>query len=129
MTERLTCPACGAYAFAFERADDGTLELTCLDCNDPRARAVVPSLRLEERDPTPPPDPDVVEELRSWRAEEAEDRGVPLYVILHNRTIDELAREKPASADELQAVHGIGPATVERYGDDLLALLDGVDEA
>lgn len=126
MSERLTCPACGAHAFAFRREDDGALEITCLDCDDPAPRrALVPTLRLEERDAAPPPDPEVEERLRDWRADAARERSVPPYVVLQDRTVEELAREKPATAEALEEIHGIGPATLERYGDDLLGMVAG----
>ena len=61
--------------------------------------------------------------LRTWRADRARDQGVPAYVILHDRSLIELATRRPASAAELLGVAGIGQAKADRYGDDLLRLL------
>jgi ATP-dependent DNA helicase RecQ len=61
--------------------------------------------------------------LRAWRAEQARTQAVPAYVILHDKTLLELAARQPANRDELLAVPGIGQAKAERYGSDLLALM------
>jgi ATP-dependent DNA helicase RecQ len=65
----------------------------------------------------------LVETLRAWRAALAREQGVPAYVILHDRTLRELAARKPASTDELLAVPGIGEAKAARYGKSLLDVL------
>jgi ATP-dependent DNA helicase RecQ len=65
-------------------------------------------------------DGDVVASLRRWRLERSREDGVPAYVVLHDKTVDELAAVRPRSLDELAAVKGVGPAKLERYGSDLL---------
>ena len=61
--------------------------------------------------------------LRNWRAEKAREQGVPAYVILHDRTLRELATLRPNSPEELLEVPGIGVAKAQRYGEALLELL------
>ena len=61
--------------------------------------------------------------LRNWRAETAREQGVPAYVILHDRTLRELAALRPHSQAALLEVPGIGLAKAERYGEALLELL------
>jgi ATP-dependent DNA helicase RecQ len=61
--------------------------------------------------------------LRQWRGRTAKDQGVPAYVILHDRTLHELAARKPATLEELLAVAGIGEAKAARYGEALLEVL------
>jgi DNA helicase-2/ATP-dependent DNA helicase PcrA len=51
---------------------------------------------------------------------------VPPYVVLSNRHIDAIAVAMPANARELLACEGIGPTKLERYGDEILAVLDHV---
>ena len=63
-------------------------------------------------------------ELRAWRTSRAREDGVPAYVVLHDATLDELAARRPRSTGELAAIHGFGPTKLERYGDELLALLE-----
>ncbi|MQY51198.1 DNA helicase RecQ [Rhodocyclus gracilis] len=61
--------------------------------------------------------------LRQWRADKAREQGVPAYVILHDRTLRELAVLRPTDADSLLDVPGIGVAKAERYGADVLVLI------
>ena len=68
-------------------------------------------------------DSPLVAMLRNWRAEKAREQGVPAYVILHDRTLRELAERRPNSPETLLDVPGIGLAKAERYGEDLLELL------
>jgi ATP-dependent DNA helicase RecQ len=68
-------------------------------------------------------DPALFEALRAWRAEQAKAQGVPAYVILHDKTLHELAARQPANADELLDVPGIGQAKAERYGAGLLEIV------
>ena len=68
-------------------------------------------------------DPASIEALREWRRQEAARRSVPAYVVLHDRTLAALAASRPATLDALSEIPGIGPAKLEAYGKDLLALL------
>jgi ATP-dependent DNA helicase RecQ len=68
-------------------------------------------------------DDELVTRLRSWRLERSQEDAVPAYVVLHDTTIRELAAIRPRTKDELAGVKGFGPVKVERYGDDLLAVL------
>jgi ATP-dependent DNA helicase RecQ len=72
-----------------------------------------------------PPARDRFERLRSCRAAMAKERGVPAYVVAHDRTLVEMAERAPSSHAELLGVFGMGPARVESYGDDFLAALRG----
>ena len=65
----------------------------------------------------------LVEELRAWRSRRAREDGVPAYVVLHDATLRELAVSRPRSTAELAAVKGVGPAKLDRYGEELLAVL------
>jgi ATP-dependent DNA helicase RecQ len=63
------------------------------------------------------------ESLRLWRAETARSQGVPAYVILHDRSLREIANRRPASPVELLAIPGIGQAKADRYSEALLRLV------
>ncbi len=68
-------------------------------------------------------DEDLVTRLRSWRLERSHEDAVPAYVVLHDATLRELAALRPQTLGELAGVKGFGPVKLERYGDDLLAVL------
>ena len=84
------------------------------------AGADLPSLGPKSAGPV---DDSVVERLRSWRRVRSQEDGVPAYVVLHDATLRDLAAARPASLHELAAVKGFGPAKIERYGDDVLAVV------
>jgi ATP-dependent DNA helicase RecQ len=62
--------------------------------------------------------------LRAWRSELARKRGVPAYVVLHDATIDGIAVARPTTPDALSDIPGIGEKKLERYGRDLIALVN-----
>ncbi|HUQ21649.1 MAG TPA: ATP-dependent DNA helicase RecQ [Gaiellaceae bacterium] len=70
-----------------------------------------------------PADEGLFERLRAWRLERARVDEVPAYVVLHDATLRELATAKPASELDLAAVKGFGPTKLERYGEDVLAVI------
>ena len=68
-------------------------------------------------------DPALFERLRAWRAEVARRQGVPAYIIFHDRTLSELAAQKPADLAAMEALPGIGRSKLDRYGEALLEVL------
>lgn len=97
-----------------------------LSCFDERPRKKTRSTPKVQDDPQRPMDPAVlalVERLRDWRNSRARGDSVPAYVILHDRTLAELARDQPSTEKELLGVKGIGPAKAEKYGQEILELL------
>jgi DNA helicase-2/ATP-dependent DNA helicase PcrA len=70
----------------------------------------------------------VAEQLRAWRRKRAEADGVPAYVVFNDRTLAALTERQPRSRGELLAVEGIGPSKLDRYGDELLALLTPAED-
>ena len=68
-------------------------------------------------------DRDLFEALRKWRRAEAEERGVPPYVIFGDRTLRELARVQPGTLTELRDIYGIGDAKLEAFGSALIELV------
>jgi len=61
--------------------------------------------------------------LRSWRAETADQRGVPAYMILTNRQLADIARLKPPSLASLGTVPGIGPGRLQKHGKAILEIV------
>ncbi len=76
-----------------------------------------------------PYDRQLFEALRAWRREEAQERGVPPYVIFNDRTLRELARQRPTTLYELRGVYGIGDAKLEAFGSKLVELLSGAADS
>ncbi|HET9044848.1 MAG TPA: DNA helicase RecQ [Burkholderiales bacterium] len=73
-----------------------------------------------------PADADVFERLKGWRSAEARAQGVPAYVISHDSTLAEIARQQPQDLAALARIGGLGAKRLERYGAALLGVLAGV---
>ena len=71
----------------------------------------------------PPPNHPAVDALKAWRRDRAKADGVPAYVVLHDSTLTEIAARNPRTLFELGRVKGMGPTKLERYGDEILAVL------
>ena len=61
--------------------------------------------------------------LRSWRKEQAEAQSVPAFVVFSDATLEALAEVKPTDRRGLQSISGIGKTKLDRYAEELLALL------
>lgn len=61
--------------------------------------------------------------LRGWRLEEAKSRGVPPYVIFHDRTLAAIAQARPSSAETFREIQGVGEKKAERFGEAVLAIV------
>lgn len=72
---------------------------------------------------TPSGDGTVYERLKRWRADRARADGVPAYVVFHDRTLGAIAEELPADLDALARISGVGPAKLDRYGDEVLEVV------
>jgi ATP-dependent DNA helicase RecQ len=62
--------------------------------------------------------------LRAWRSETARKRGVPAYVVLHDATLEGIAASRPTALSQLRGISGIGDKKLERYGEELIALVN-----
>ena len=65
--------------------------------------------------------------LREWRSEAAKRAAVPAYVVLNDSELVGIAARRPTTFAELARCKGMGPVRLERWGDELLAILNGVD--
>ena len=61
--------------------------------------------------------------LKAWRGEVARGHNLPAYVVFHDATLAEMAREAPGSLDALAGISGVGGKKLEAYGQELLAVL------
>jgi DNA topoisomerase III len=72
---------------------------------------------------SPDIDTRLLESLKHWRLSESKKRRMPAYRVLSDRSLEDLATRKPRDREGLLAVHGIGEAKLELYGDSLLHLI------
>jgi ATP-dependent DNA helicase RecQ len=68
-------------------------------------------------------DPALFQRLREWRSAVARTEGIAAFMVFHDKTLSELASRRPADMSQLEAVPGIGPSKLDRYGEALLQIL------
>ncbi|MGH9939131.1 MAG: HRDC domain-containing protein, partial [Blastocatellia bacterium] len=59
---------------------------------------------------------ELIQALKQWRREKATALSVPPYVILHASALEEIARRRPQSPDQLRAIKGIGDGKLAQFG-------------
>ena len=78
--------------------------------------------------PAPAPGVERAEEaLRAWRLERCRRDKVSAFIVLYDRHLRAIATARPRSLVELRRIDGIGPTKLELYGEEILAVLDGLD--
>jgi len=85
--------------------------------------AAAPKTRTRTEMPAAGESP-VFDALRGWRTEIARRSKVPPYVVMSDAHLKGIAERRPASLGELAVCPGIGPLKLERYGEDILAIMD-----
>lgn len=73
-----------------------------------------------------PKDKQVYGYLNQWRTEKSEALKLKKFMICHNSELIDLAMYKPSNLDELQQIKGFGKQKSERFGEDILAILNAV---
>ncbi len=68
----------------------------------------------------------IADRLKSWRRKTSAALGIPAYRVLSNATVDRIAELVPNTTSELESVSGVGPATIEQFGYDILELIRSI---
>lgn len=66
---------------------------------------------------------DLMTLLRRWRSDKAKENDIKEFMVLHQKTLIAIASAQPTTMAELAELSGIGPTTLERYGNELLAIV------
>jgi superfamily II DNA helicase RecQ len=62
--------------------------------------------------------------LRAWRTARARREAMPPYVVAHDATLLAIAEARPRTMAGLRRVKGMGPAKLDKYGEELLAVIE-----
>ena len=65
------------------------------------------------------------ESLKTWRLTTAQAASVPAFVVFTDATLVAIAESRPSTLAELLKVPGVGRSKLEKYGTDVLELLEG----
>jgi len=68
-------------------------------------------------------DEELFEKLRNKRAELANEKGVPAYIIFGDKTLKHLADKKPFDKQSMLEVNGVGDKKFEQYGEAFLSVI------
>ena len=68
--------------------------------------------------------PDLYDKLIKWRDDEARSLGKPVYTVVRQSAIAAIAGTLPRDKAALLAIPHFGPKTFERYGREILAIID-----
>ena len=66
--------------------------------------------------------------LKAKRRALAEAASVPAYIIFNDRTLIEMAEQRPTTLDQMARIGGVGAKKLERYGAEFLAVITGAAE-
>lgn len=94
----------------------------------PLKSAVEKSLvKVEAAPPEPivlsPEEERIYAALREWRNEKASADGLPPYMIAHNDSLMQMARQRVRTLEELPAIKGFGEKRTQKYGEEILQIV------
>src|SRR5271167_3277197 len=69
-------------------------------------------------------DPELREYLRQWRGAVAKQENVPAFVVMHDTSLAEICRKRPASLAKIRGVSGFGERKTEHYGQQILDAME-----
>ncbi len=70
----------------------------------------------------------LLQKLKAFRKEEAARRSVPPFVIFHDKTLENIAADRPKRASDMSNIAGMGPKKVELYGDQLIKIIQSTPD-
>lgn len=68
---------------------------------------------------------ELLSRLKTWRRDVSSDLGVPAFMVMHDRTLNEIANMMPERMSDLEFVRGLGPKKISQFGDDILSIVNG----
>jgi DNA topoisomerase-3 len=91
-------------------------------------RAKAPAVRMAPTEAAgkllaAPDDEELFNALREWRLKEAHRKRVPAFQIMPDRVLRGIVAARPADADGLLDIPGIGPRLAEKYGKKILEIV------
>ena len=68
-------------------------------------------------------DADLLAALKALRGAMARAQNQPAYVVFPDRSLIEMAAERPRTLDDFASIHGVGAAKLQKYGAAFLAVI------
>ena len=67
--------------------------------------------------------------MKVWRDSVANEKDIEKYLVLAQKTLENLAEEKPRSKGQLAQISGLGNIKIKQYGDEILDIINEFCEA
>ncbi|PIN87631.1 hypothetical protein COV12_02930 [Candidatus Woesearchaeota archaeon CG10_big_fil_rev_8_21_14_0_10_32_24] len=62
--------------------------------------------------------------LREWRRKMSQVQQVPAYMVLNDKSIEELSQTLPLNKSDLHDIFGLGPRKIAQYGEEILRIVN-----
>ena len=66
----------------------------------------------------------IVGSLKKYRTRVSFNENIPAYLVYSDSTIEELAHKRPKTIEELKTIVGIGDYKIEKYGEEILKIIN-----
>ena len=63
------------------------------------------------------------EELRKWRAEQAEKDGYPVFLVCNNKQLVQVIQQRCTSLEKLRSIKGFGKQKIAKYGKSITEII------
>ena len=68
-------------------------------------------------------DLDLLGALKALRSTLSQARNVPAYVVFSDRSLADMALQKPTSVEEFAAIHGVGQAKLKKFAAQFITVI------
>ncbi len=69
---------------------------------------------------------EIYDNLKKWRVDKAAVENVPTYVVAHDKELITIAKQNIEKLDDFKNIKGFGKKKIDKYGDDIIALLNSL---
>ena len=103
------------------------------DYLDVRARASLKPARIRVKQKVEVTDstikhPELYKTLQEWRKRIADEEGVPLYYVAHQKLLRQIAVLLPVNDRQLKAIKGMGSKKLKKYGKEIIEMVSDYRE-
>ncbi|HLW14304.1 MAG TPA: HRDC domain-containing protein [Flavobacteriaceae bacterium] len=68
----------------------------------------------------------VLDFLKAWRRDKAEQLNIPPFMICHNTELMSIAKARPKTTEELIQIKGFGEQKTARFGEDIIVMINAM---
>ncbi|PCJ95218.1 MAG: DNA helicase RecQ [Zetaproteobacteria bacterium] len=82
-------------------------------------RKAAPAISLDKEE-----DQELFVELKALRLSIAKEKNIPPYVVFHDKTLIDMAKNRPSTLEKMSLVPGVGQSKLKKYGQVFLNVID-----